>query len=155
MSSLDIEYSVAMLKQQRMCTYFAHKACQSKYAERAVDAANIWCQWSVPPHMARSNLPITHLLECGSPKRWAISGSWKSFPRPPTPQKKESVWLRQIAVINGIIFFASTTVLHTTRRAQTASRYMLQRVSDDVSANPTSRPTLQPCKHHIARTYIQ
>jgi hypothetical protein len=31
---------------------------------------------------------------------------------------------------------------------------MLRRVSRDVSANPTSRPTLQPCKHHIARTYI-
>jgi hypothetical protein len=44
--------------------------------------------------------------------------------------------------------------LRATRRAQTASGYVLRRVSRDVSANPTSRPTLQPCKHHIARTYI-
>jgi hypothetical protein len=81
-------------------------------------------------------------------KRWVISGLWKLFPQPPTPPKKESVWLRQIAVINGIIFFASTTTCY-------ASRTNCEWICATFHATCLlilPRPTLQPWKQYGSLT---
>jgi hypothetical protein len=72
------------------------------------------------------------------------------------PPQKESGWLRQIVVINGIIFFASTTRCYVSvcvvHKLQADTCYDVFHVT-----YPLILPLVQPfqsCKHHIARTYI-